>query len=233
MTGFITGFTTLLAAMFLLPLCAQSEIDVQQQSVKKVEMYNYLCEAGARLGCYFTVERNAEEEQSAFAPNLYMRNSKPVSSVTALIAKLNKEFPGISVVQDEQNPKIIHLMDASLEKISQYPMDQKTSIAYSGPLLNLPNAIGRQTHLTVAKEYVYLTPAPSLDYATQVKVAAKNQTVRSILSTYVPLQHYNRFLWTASVRMYEGKPYTWVEYYGPAPVKATVPEKPENTAPKT
>jgi hypothetical protein len=134
--------------------------------------------------------------------------------VESLVKKLRREMKGIAVIQNTKNPAIIHLIDERLLKIKRYVMDKKVDVAYSGVLDGLSRElekrspeIGPITEGMIGDIYA--------DHITQVKVEAKNQTVREVLTGCVPLKNYRLTLWVAKTRKTKGGYKTTVGHVGP------------------
>lgn len=218
---------------------------------RNVPVERFLFDAGDRCDCYFTIERWDERRDRRRGPSPFdtdLNDAEHLTEIEPLIEKLRGELKGVAIVRNQRNPKVIHLIEESLLKPEDYPVEQKTSVNYSGAIANLPEALGRSIpgiEATAGRNYpgaiiLNLGGIPSdvfNDDLTQVKVAVENETVRNILTHCAPLQGYRRILWRATTFAEGGGFKTAVQYYGPKPevelwyVKAVItypPDRPES-----
>ena len=137
---------------------------------------------------------------------------------------------GFAVEQDSKNSKIIHIVEQVLEQQKDYVLNKRTSVQYSGNLVNcvVKDAEGRNlVHgegiVNAVAEKVGgirngTEEAGSLgafdDCLTMVSVNATNETVRSILTDCIRVADYKIILWRAVHTTEKEKPMTLVQFYG-------------------
>lgn len=201
----------------------------------QIPLKDYLGEVGNRIGCYFTFEYRGHAVTGR-PSNLQgvVSNDLTVASIPALRSKLRSDLHGFSVVQDSKNPKILHLIEQELERQPDNVLNQKINLIYSGNLVacvvkdiqgrNLSNGEG----LVAAMGKIVggirdgseeagsnILEGQITDCVTVVNINATNQTVRSILTDYLPATNYCSILWRAVTTRQEGKPMVLVQFYGP------------------
>lgn len=192
--------------------------------VKKVFLTEYLTAMGEKLGCHFTVEAKGPAENLLYTQ---VPGDQNVKTIDDLKRKLRQELPNIAVGQDKRNPKILNIMDNQLSQGTDYVLNKQLDFTYSGALGGLPYTLGKQLDAVITTPNKFNVSHIHLDLVTSVQFDAKKQTVRAILTDYVPLAHYSTILWEADTDEFNGKPRTLVRYYGPASVKP----KPADAAP--
>src|SRR6266702_38073 len=96
---------------------------------------DYLFEIGNKLGCYFTLEYRAYA-LAAVVPKIeqVVSNDLAIASVPAVVSKLRRDLAGYTVVQNQKNPNIVHIVEQGLEQEKDYPLDKRISVVYSGNL---------------------------------------------------------------------------------------------------
>jgi hypothetical protein len=196
---------------------AQGEEPVGPHQAKKIDWALYLAELPEGLHCYFTIETMAlMPGKGKIPPSPFHRYDltpdRDIKTVDALAEKLRKEMKGIVVIQNTKNPAIIRLIDERLLKIPGYVMDKKVDIKYSGLIDKLAAELGKHVP-GIEPRRGFPIGEVRQDYRTQVKVDAKNQTVREVLTGCVPLKDYSRVLWDTETRK-DGQYKTIVAYYG-------------------
>lgn len=203
---------------------AQRRTPATPKMPEKIWIWLYLPQMARHLNCFYTLE--LKPDNLFTGPGVEdVTDDQSIKTVSALVKKLQKELSTFAVSQDEGNPRIIHLKAASLTNDKRYVLDQKTTINYVGRLRFLPDTLGQQNHLPIITQYAFSEAVISIDNSTLVRFSATNSTIRSILTDYVPLAHYNRLLWYAETKTREGKVYTQVNYNGPAVPTEAIPLK--------
>ena len=195
----------------------QGEELVGPQQAKKIDWELYLAELPEGLHCYFTIERMAfMPGKGKIPPSPFHRYDltpdRDIKSVDALAEKLRKEMKGIVVIQNTKNPAIIHLIDERLLKIQGYVMDKKVDITYSGLIDGLAAELGKHVPRIEPRRNFPIGQTRQ-DSRTRVKVDAKNQTVREVLTGCVPLIDYSPVLWDTETWK-DGEYKTVVAYHG-------------------
>jgi hypothetical protein len=197
---------------------AQLLRDLEKQEVKKVGWDLYLAHVLEQLDCYFTIERMGfipgEKRDSSPFHGRDLTLDPNVKTVEALVKKLRTEMKGIVVIQNAKNPAVIHLVEERLLEIEGYVMDKKVDVTYSGLIDELPGELGKHA------PGIGFTRGGAIgevfgDFKTQVKVDAKDQAVREVLTGCVPLKDYSPVLWDTKTRKKDGQYKTIVRYHGP------------------
>jgi hypothetical protein len=181
----------------------------------KVSFNTYASTVGGDLDCHLTVERvTYDPERPSPFYTTYNVDEAPLKTVPELIAKLRKTLKGVVVVQDKNNPKIVHLIDNQLLDKPGYPITQKASIIFKGVLADLSAELGKSVQGLGSRTGGFNLDAFD-DHVTEVSVNVKDQPVRQILTEAVPLKNYNRVLWFAETSKKDGQWKTQVQFAGP------------------
>ncbi len=190
----------------------------------RMPLDKYLTVVGAELNCYFTLELDSRRQPQVFgdkasvkfSPLLVASTKEDGSTITihALIKKLQRELPEVHIVQSKEDPRIIHLIDASLLADADYSIQKRASITYSGLLYQFPDAIGKSVAGLTSRQWL-MFPVVNTDWATTVHVRASQGTVRELLTQSVPLAGYKHIIWVAETFAKQGKAETQVQFYGP------------------
>jgi hypothetical protein len=187
----------------------------QEGSLPVVDVESYLYREGERLDCYFTLELDHEAElEGRGLGSLSMPLIPTTNDVAGLVSLLRKKWPNVLIFQSSSNPRIIHIEGASLAKSSDYVMEKEIDFSFSGFLQDVPNALGQKLGGRITEPRVYYSFQGSGDWATTIKLDARNRKVRDILTDAVPLKNYSRILWRSQTLTYDGKLQTWVQFYG-------------------
>lgn len=187
----------------------------------KTPFTDFLFSVGDKLDCYFTIEtwQRGGDHQSSFYDA--KSTGEKISSSDALIAKFRRDLPGVTILRDPANDRIIHLIDAGLSNRDGYPLEKKASIDYSGPLEDLPNQLGKSMWYAVRRSDPLGCDFQS-DVVTMVKVHFEGKTIRQILTDSVPLKKYGRILWIAQTYGHrsDNRTASEITYIGPRLTRA-------------
>lgn len=195
-------------------LVAEESAPRHVPSNERVFWEDYLYDAFHSLGYYFTIEIVTRKLDDPKFRGIYILDDEEVRTVDEIILKASKSLKDFTFAINKQNPRVIHVIDNDLRKLSDYAVDQQMSLKYSGTTSNLSRSI--------QKTFPTLVPRTSGDIAknfddhvTKVEFDVKNETVRDILTNHVPLKRYNPLIWRAETQEHNGKRETIVQYYGP------------------
>jgi hypothetical protein len=192
----------------------------------------FLYETSAKLGCHFTLERQGGRitgnESKATLP---VRIDLSADSIPSLVSKLRDYLDGFIVVQDANNPKIVHIIEKVLADDKNYALNKRISLNYFGKLartnIPIPAKPGYETTTggllaAVAEkagdirggsdDSTFLGMAG--DCCTRINVNATNETVRSILTDCLPSANYNPVMWRAVRTTQNGEPCVLVQFFG-------------------
>jgi hypothetical protein len=203
-----------------------------QEQASVLPFNDYLFLTGERLGCYFTLEYRAYALAGrASRIHMTVTNDVSVSSIPELIANLRRNMGGFAIEQDSKNPKVIHVIEQFLENNTNYALNKKITINYSGLIgqCTIKNAAGQNISkgnglIPVVSQQVKgiqggTEEAGSQgavnDCVTVVNIHATNQTVRSIFTDCIPLDKYKAVLWRAVITNTNDTPQVLVQFYGP------------------
>lgn len=208
--------------VFVLAVLATPAAWAGDRDCDKTPFTNFLFAVGDKLDCYFTIETWQPEEQH---PSSFYDARSPddkISSIDALIAKLKRDLPGVTVTRDPRNGRIIHLIDAGLLNQNRYALDKQASINFSGPLEDLPNELGKNMWYAVQRSEPLGCDFQN-DVVTMVKVRFEGKAIRQILTDAVPLKNYGRILWIAQTYAHksDNQPGSEITYIGPKLISAS------------
>jgi hypothetical protein len=189
-----------------------------------------LSENCAKLGCYLTFESQSFSVtgKASLVQNMVTTNLS-ADSIPAFESILRNYLDGFVVVEDARNPKILHIIDKALAEDPDYVLNKRISLKYSGglrptwskekpfdpPVGGLMPALapkaGRIMSSALDRSGAVLRSAfdfrePNL----QLSIDATNQTVRSILTDYLPLGN-KPILWRAATEKDQGEVWVLVE----------------------
>jgi len=197
-------------------------MNIRERTTNEVILSLYLVEMSEKLGCYFTFEHLKSDSHTSLvnARNVIGISQDPnVTNVRSLISKLRHDLQDCMVIESENNPSVLHIIEAPLIKLKNYVMEQKTDLTYSG---DLGTGKGQGLVLEIAKTVENIGPriggdlrTAFDDHLTKVTVKAKNEKIRDILTDRVPLTNYSPFLWIAETTKVGLRSKTVVQYFGP------------------
>lgn len=200
------------------PTISQAEEPVETPEAKKVPWNVFLAELPEQLDYHVTIERLLRTQGEKRQPSAFDRDDLTldpnIKTVESLVKKLRSEMKGVAVVQNTKNPAVIHLIDERLFNAEGYVMDKKVDITYSGLIDGLADEVGKHAPGIGSPTGALIGEVPG-DFRTKVKVDAKDQTVREVVTGCVPLKDYSRMLWEAKTwKNKDGQYQTIVRYQG-------------------
>jgi hypothetical protein len=198
------------------------------------DMIAILRENGRFFGCHFTLEYQGADitgiQPKARAP---IRTDLSADSFPSFLSQLRAYLDRYDVVQDTKNPKIVHIIEKVLAHDTNYPLNKRLTLTYTGglhsgyvPIKAKPLTGPDSTNLGglvrqvgaridgIIEPYGFTGPERS-DSTTEVKVAATNETVRSIFTDCLPTTNYFAVMWLAETTMVNGNKRVVVEFCGP------------------
>jgi hypothetical protein len=219
------------------------------QEGTEVMCRDYLYNIGPKLGCHFTLEYRGYRLTGKSSELVGMvSNDLSIASIPALFTKLHHDLSGFSLEPDAKNPKIIHIIESGLNSQKDYVLNRRIDLRYSGNLVGctVKDAEGRELVKGEGLVVAASKEAPGIqdgsdeagsegafnDCYTTVTVNATNETVRGILTDYIPLADYPIVLWQAvtTITGQEGKTNVLVQFYGPKRVLTNAPVNQSDTA---
>jgi len=187
----------------------------------RVSYADFLFAAGEKLDCYFTIETWWGSDRFRWCCEGPRIRDEKLTTVDALIAKLQRDFAGIDVVRDRDNGRIIHLIETGLPMQNDYVIEKEAALDYSGALEDLPDAL-RKTVPRIWRCDSALGVDFKNDVVTTVKVHLGKEKIRKLLTDAVPLQNYGRILWIAKTLIQrDARSITEITYVGPKQISAS------------
>ncbi|HET6889895.1 MAG TPA: hypothetical protein VFH31_02235 [Pyrinomonadaceae bacterium] len=164
-----------------------------------------LNEIGAKYGYFFTVEESFHEGgQTNRIESQKIERLTRGSGLEQELDELVRLVPEVIYkIDEEENPKIIHLIDAKLAKTKGYALDDRIkNIDFSGTVFELVAAIAKQGIRVSSQGMMSVQDLSSTDLKTQVVVKGDGLSVRKALTDFIPLgARSNRILWIARTKM--------------------------------
>ncbi|MBI4471368.1 MAG: hypothetical protein HY646_01790 [Acidobacteria bacterium] len=190
----------------------------------------YLHKMGDKFNCYFTVE-SVGHEGSVNNPILdTMVEYQPVDTLESLLGSLAKtrlawKFANetnlieLAVHKVSRDSPIIRLRDKRLASVTNYALNERISIEYSGTPDGL---IGTISELIPTIEHRRLRPVTigvplAIDAQTQVRVSVIDKPVGDVLTECIPPAGYRRIIWSSYTDGKKDSPTVTVTFYGPKP----------------
>jgi hypothetical protein len=184
---------------------------------EKLPFYQYAYREGIKLDCYFTIEE-MPLEYGNWIDMHEVKVGKEPSSIEEMVEDLSSQLEGIHVYQSRENPAVVHLVDARLEKEKDYSLDKRISADYSGSIKELVDWLNQFYFEGFHYRQGFVIgggwPPPCIDCCTAVRCTVHDKPVRRALTDCVPLSQYCRVLWIAETRQTNGKLDTEVQYLG-------------------
>ena len=201
--------TALCVIALYLTTCANAS---DKTAPATIHMVKYLGEMARKLDCYFTIEGYERGAGAIYYPNI--SDESTITSIKDLAIKLQRDLPGSEVVQDAENPAVIHIK-ANIKNTHYKIMDQKATLNYKGAARGAPDRIAKQINgglsQPIYRDAPIVTPD---DYHTLVEIKAKDRPVRNLLCDYLPLSDYSCILWLAEDVNLNDRPFIQFYYYG-------------------
>lgn len=175
-----------------------SESAMKTQELKKICYKNYLLKMGYALGVNATVERLADTETQMSPLSNGKVVDEKVSSIEALVAKLNDELKGVTVVQSGDHPAVIHLIETALLQQQGYPLEQRLTLEYTG----VPQGLLERLHeelpsLIPSSQFGISLPWLEDEDESDIAVNASHELVRKILADGAPARGDGEILFEA------------------------------------
>lgn len=193
---------------------------LQPMNTEDVELRQLLKQIGDRYDCYFTIEIVPTSAENAYSLETVRL---PVGSATFLsglegknlrdgLESLKAFVPNLSYSFADGKATVVHIIDVRLTQQSGYSMDKAIeSLNFEGPLIDLPNALGKNGVEIGSKNFGDTRELAINDRSTTIKANQKNIKVRDILTNSLDLQKRGRVLWIAETGL-GGDKKTYVRY---------------------
>lgn len=173
----------------------------------------------SKLDCYFTIEEFSGPSRRDYneISGKVIQVRTDVRTIDDLVQALRDAHKNAVVFRNPKNTAVIHIIHKTLHGNEKHFLNQKINISHDGSPTGLIEAIGKQSgRLSLPKLYSFSGRGIDADGKTKIRVRAHGQTVRSILTDFVPLSEFRRVLWvsetenslkTTEVRFKGGYPY--------------------------
>ena len=179
----------------------------------------YLAQLGDRFDCYFTIEESwsGSEIMNSLASHLVSPSKAGPDDLNQRLLELSASVPSFTFKIDENNGRIVHVIDSRLQRLSPYSMDRVVSrLEFDGGVDDLVRAIARNG-VAISPQTGFGVGDPVVerrDWTTVVHINAEGLTVRALLSDFIPLKNYERVMWVATTERRKGA-ITQVNFKGP------------------
>ncbi len=208
----------LVAALAFFVLLAQVTVAaVPDPAAEPISLENFLFQAGNRFDCYFTIEQS-DSEKSLLGTGAVIRAAwRQENTLDGLLAKMRADL-GVEITRDEKNSAVIHLVEPSIA--ADNPMDKKVDLKFSGSDQGLMGALNQMTAGSVEAyvNHVNGGDRPLIpNTRTHLDFDEKGLTIRAVLSSFLPLDQYNRVLWISEASLTGAKHKTTIWMNGPMP----------------
>lgn len=188
-------------------------------SENMVPLFEYLYEMADALDCYFTAERMADSPTYRSPIKVAYIGPEEVTSIDALVDKVNNDVDGLTATRSGKFPKVIHLVEEALADIPGYAIEEVVTIEFSGTVDKLLLELGQLLDDRIRRVTGGGIPPDPLDALfddeTETEVDAEEEIVRDILTGAVPFEGYNRVLWSAATYLTNADHHVETTFLGP------------------
>lgn len=190
----------------------ETNIEIEASQVSLVA---FLTELGDLYGAYFTIEQVWEETEPTNRLISYPVPAKfEKTGLQQNLENLRAVIPNFDYLSNKSNPKIVHIIDGRSNRLDDYSLNMTLeSIKFQGTVSELIKEINRRG-INISLQTVFLlSDLKYMDISTMISVDGTNIETRDLLSVFIPLEKYNRVIWTATTRLNK-KESTKIIYYG-------------------
>ncbi|HVS38570.1 MAG TPA: hypothetical protein VMS17_23645 [Gemmataceae bacterium] len=202
------------------PAALRAQSDERIARERDAPLYRYLDRAGTKLDCYFTIEEMPRETDglSNWIEHYRVEWGEDPATIKDLLERLSGSVKGVRFQRSEDNPAVIHVIDARLEQAGKYALDRRIDLDYEGPLQPLVDLLQARYDKNLHSREVFVVGGwPGLidDTTTKIKLTARHVSIRRILTDWLPLSKRGRILWLSeSERTAGGGWDTDIQYLG-------------------
>jgi hypothetical protein len=159
-----------------------------------VPLANVLRAAGERLQVYFTIEEDWRPGAPWNGLGRTVQETTDLKSLDDVIAFVRGNYPGVRVIADSTNARIIHLVDGSLTPAVD-PLDQSTSLDFEGDYPSFMGRIRDSSHQAISRAVARGTGDDGYQGMLIVKIHSANSPCRDVISDALPLEKSDHVLW--------------------------------------
>ena len=190
-------------------LSAQGNSSGNNSATIRLPLTEVLVKIGNDYDCFFTLEdvwresgaTHVLEMESVLVP-IPARKKNLREELDAL----HKAVPYLDYQFERSNPRMVHVIDASLPQQKRYALNARLrSFSFRGTVGELVNVIKKQG-IPLSLEVVLVTSEAAVqDNSTLVTIKGTPSNVRSALSNFIPLnKRKSRIIWIARTRLEQG-----------------------------
>jgi hypothetical protein len=161
---------------------------------KYLSLVEVLDRWGPNLSLHFTLERDPGSKTISDLVRINVdENFLSVQTAEDLFSLIRRKYPGVQILSDPSNPKIIHIVDSSLSPDSNI-MDRRATFRFGGTFSSLLDKLQTDTGSALA---VARDPTTRPVVNAQMGVNASNEKYRDILCEFASLRDMPPVLWAA------------------------------------
>ncbi len=168
----------------------------------------YLGDLGRKHNCFFTIEVAWYESGPTDRLDArWVERPSEKKDLQQELEYLRLNVPYLEYEVNENNPRIIHIIDSRLRYRDWYGLESVIkSIDYTGKAKDLPSAIGKLGIPVSSQMGLVIGGGEFQDRDTVVHVKGEGLKVRDALTNFVPLEGRDgRFLWIARTKPGKGE----------------------------
>jgi hypothetical protein len=201
--------------MLLIRPCSVRDPQTPNHESGTLSFSHCLSSAGVKYDCYFTIEQMPLDVGN-WIESSQVSQDVMAGSLDQMILSLKRLFEGRVIIRRSiENPAIVEIVDARLEKAKKYGLEERVDLHYAGGIQGLDDELARKGASFRGRRHRQIPNEMIDDMTTQVTIRAKNLPVRRLLTDYVPLSQYGRILWVANTRIVSGEAKTTIRFNGP------------------
>lgn len=189
-----------------------AECRVVRDETEMIPLRFAVVSLGKAYECYFTIEECWVNEEAANAiEGCLTRRPDGVSGLDREMNGLVRDIPQLSYAFDEDNPKVIHLIDNRLNNQEGYALSAIVQkVDFSGYIGDFVSSLAAEGVLLARSPLTSNEPA---DVGTTVHASGRNLVVRRALTKFIPLEGRGPILWIARTKLGVGQS-SHIQFYG-------------------
>jgi len=189
---------------------------IEAQATLPVSLGRLLYELGDTYDVFFTIEEAWSDSRriDSLESHVLQRKSNK-EDIQQELEELRQVIPNFTFQVNEASPRIFHIIDGRLAQQQGYGLDSiLTMIDFTGKVRDLITEISDQGAPILQRNFFVIgDPFMLSDRITVLHVQGEGLKVRDALSNFIPLDEYNRVIWTTITRI--GANETSINFRGP------------------
>ena len=178
--------------------CILQSVAAEHMAIKYTPLEEFIGDAANKYDVYFTIEGACPS--NLFSDLLMIENvvtTNVPGDISAVISAVTNSITNLTVVREESNNHIYHIIDKRLFGMGDYPMGRVLeSIMFQGDGWAFVNHIGAAFPNIVSQTgFSGMTDASNQE--TTISIDKLKVTLRDALSDGINLHGYDRIIWTA------------------------------------